>query len=123
MKVFRGGSTVFAGYVDPHGLIDGPWLELQGKRYFPTRDRLKRVEGGYVYMGRADSLVKVGGAYRDLAIFETQVAQLPGVAQVAIVAETEGGLVAYLELEDPRQADGSTTRTQPLKRIEDGAGS
>lgn len=70
-------------------------------------------------MGRADSLVKVGGAYRDLAATEALVTQLPGVAQVAIVVEGDG-LVAYMELEKTREADGTAIRSQPLKRVEDG---
>ena len=44
--------------------------------------------------------------------------QLPGVAQAAIVAENEGALVAYLELDDTRDASGAVTGSQPLKRIE-----
>lgn len=116
------GSTVFAGYVDEFGSIHGPFVDVQGKRYFPTQDRLKRLEeGGYACLGRADSLVKVGGAYRDLATFEAQVGQLPGVAQAAIVAENEGALVAYLELDDTRDASGAVTGSQPLKRIEEQA--
>ena len=72
-----GGSTVLAGYVDEFGSIHGPFVDVQGKRYFPTQDRLKRLEeGGYACLGRADSLVKVGGAYRDLATFEAQVGEL-----------------------------------------------
>ena len=60
-----GGSTVFAGYVDEFGSIHGPFVDVQGKRYFPTQDRLKRLEeGGYACLGRADSLVKVGGLSR-----------------------------------------------------------
>lgn len=49
-----------------------------------------------------------------------QVGQLPGVAQAAIVAENEGALVAYLELDDTRDASGAVTGSQPLKRIEVG---
>ena len=44
--------------------------------------------------------------------------QLPGVAQAAIVAENEGALVAYLELDDTRDASGAVTGSQALKRIE-----
>jgi acyl-coenzyme A synthetase/AMP-(fatty) acid ligase len=48
--------------VDEFGSIHGPFVDVQGKRYFPTQDRLKRLEeGGYACLGRAASLVKVGG--------------------------------------------------------------
>ena len=63
--------------MDERGSIHGPFVDVQGKRYFPTQDRLKRLEeGGYACLGRADSLVKVGGAYRDLATFEAQAREL-----------------------------------------------
>jgi len=121
-ELYLSGSTVFAGYVDNTGSISKSFFrELNGKSYFQTRDRLKRTPatyGGYVYMGRSDSLVKVGGAWRDLDAFEAMVTEIPGVAQCAILADGNE-LVAYLELEKLRQEDGTPKHGPPLKRIQD----
>ena len=75
-ELFLAGETVFAGYVDPGGRMSCQFFQnLDGKRYYGTRDRLKRVPGGLVYLGRTDSLTKTGGAWQDLQAVEAAAAE------------------------------------------------
>lgn len=71
-------------------------------------------------MGRADSLLKIGGAWRDMEAVEATVSALPQIAACAIVADGDE-LSAYLELENPRGADASPARGEPLKRVQERA--
>ena len=92
-EMFLAGPTVFAGYVGADGRISCPnFRYLDAKRYYGTRDRLKRVPGGrgLVYLGRTDSLAKAGGAWQDLEAVEAAAAE---VSQQAL-ASHEGAQVA-----------------------------
>ncbi|CAK9060139.1 unnamed protein product [Durusdinium trenchii] len=141
-ELFLSGSTVFAGYVEETGAVWGFervaliidalgsqisesfFQQVDGRRYFRTRDRLKRLPSSglpaFVYMGRADSLLKIGGAWRDMEAVEATVSALPQIAACAIVADGDE-LSAYLELENPRGADASPARGEPLKRVQERA--
>ena len=75
-ELFLAGPTVFAGYVGADGRLGcTSFQHFNAKQYYGTRDRLKRVPGGLVYLGRTDSLTKAGGAWQDLEAVETAAAE------------------------------------------------
>eukprot|EP00439_Symbiodinium_sp_Y106_P032803 s5686_g3.t3 len=122
-EMFLAGPTVFAGYVGADGRISCPnFRYLDAKRYYGTRDRLKRVPGGrgLVYLGRTDSLAKAGGAWQDLEAVEAAAAEVPGVSAAALVA-CDGSTDAYLVLEDMRDGAGRAREGPPLTAVLDNA--
>ena len=91
-EMFLAGPTVFAGYVGADGRISCPnFRYLDAKRYYGTRDRLKRVPGGrgLVYLGRTDSLAKAGGAWQDLEAVEAAAAEVSQQALAAMKAPNQ----------------------------------
>ncbi|CAE7507863.1 ddaD [Symbiodinium sp. CCMP2592] len=120
-EMFLAGPTVFAGYVGADGRISCPnFRYLDAKRYYGTRDRLKRVPGGrgLVYLGRTDSLAKAGGAWQDLEAVEAAATEVPGVSAAALVA-CDGSTDAYLVLEDMRDGAGRAREGPPLTAVLD----
>jgi len=92
-EMFLSGPTVSPGYVGPDGCVGtGPentaaFVTMHGRRYYRSRDRLRRLHGGgLVYVGRADSLTKRGGAWVDLDASEAKLLALPSVSDVALVS-------------------------------------
>ena len=87
-ELFLTGPTVFAGYVDGAGRIGCTFFKyLDSKRYYGTRDRLKRVPGGgLAYVGRTDSLTKSGGAWQDLSAVEAAAVEVAQQATAQIPA-------------------------------------
>lgn len=85
-ELYLAGPTVSPGYV-----VRG--LEAR-EGYYRTGDRLRRVPRGLVYCGRADSLVKRGGAWLDLEASEQAAQALPGCSAIALVP-SESGLDAF----------------------------
>ncbi|CAE8619725.1 unnamed protein product [Polarella glacialis] len=126
-ELFLAGPTVFQGYVEADGRIgSGPeseaaFCDMDGRRYLKTKDRLKRVPaaagGGLVYLGRADSLAKRGGAWLDLEAAEAAAAALPGVASAAVVEGEGREAEAFLVLENPRSASGLPRCGEPLGQL------
>ena len=93
-EMFLAGPTVFAGYVGADGRISCPnFRYLDAKRYYGTRDRLKRVPGGrgLVYLGRTDSLAKAGGAWQDLEAVEAAAAEVSQQALASHEGTQSGG--------------------------------
>lgn len=72
-------------------LADSPFLPPDAPRPLRTGD-LARLEGaGFVHLGRADGVVKVGGKRVDLAAVTERLLSLPGVADAAVTAVPAGG--------------------------------
>ena len=82
------------GYADADALA---FLEVGGRRYYRSRDRVHRfADGGLVYCGRVDQLAKSGGVWVDLETREAAVAAIDGVKAVAIVADAGSYTVNYV---------------------------
>jgi len=81
--------------------FQGPWVR-SGDRY--SRD----ADGYYVYAGRSDDMLKVGGIYVSPIEIEATLVQHPAVLEVAVVGRKDGhDLVkpaAYVVLKDGEQA-------------------
>lgn len=102
------GATVSPGYVGPDRRVgtgaenENAFTEIEGSRFYRSRDRLRRLHGGgYVYMGRAGTLAKRGGAWIDLEAIEAAVASVPGVSSAAVLASDEVDTFLVLDPERP----------------------
>eukprot|EP00927_Polykrikos_kofoidii_P047935 TRINITY_DN42208_c0_g1_i1.p1 TRINITY_DN42208_c0_g1~~TRINITY_DN42208_c0_g1_i1.p1 ORF type:complete len:1725 (-),score=269.31 TRINITY_DN42208_c0_g1_i1:214-4689(-) len=58
-----------------------------GRRFFRTRDLVRRVPGGVVYKGRADMMVKDKGKWVDMLAVEDGLAQVPGIGAVKLLPD------------------------------------
>ena len=85
------GDSVTVGYwnrtAQNRGVLHG--------RFIATGDQYTRDEqGNYVYLGRADDMLKVGGIWVSPAEVEACIVEMPEVAQAAVVGADAGdGLV------------------------------
>ncbi len=71
--------------VDADGrmLLRSPLLDAALAQPHPTEDRIARVPGGFVHLGRIDDVVKIGSRRVALGEVEARVRALPGVDDVA----------------------------------------
>jgi amino acid adenylation domain-containing protein len=82
---------VALGYHDRPELTAERFIPLRGERAYRTGDLARRApDGTLTFLGRADRQVKVRGFRVELGEVETCLADLPGVAQAAVVARRAG---------------------------------
>ena len=82
---------VALGYHDRPELTAERFGTLRGERAYRTGDLARRrPDGTLTFLGRADRQVKVRGFRVELGEVETCLADLPGVAQAAVVARRAG---------------------------------
>ena len=102
------GPTVSPGCVCPDGRISlerfGATRQVDGKKYLRARDLLCLLpSGGLVYSGRADSLLKHGGAWVDADALQDATLAVRGVTQAAIVP-CATGIDAFVVLQTQQHA-------------------
>lgn len=107
-EMYLAGPTVSPGYVCPDGCVGfhhhGAAALIDGRLYLRTRDMLRLLpHGGLVYAGRADSMMKHGGAWVDADALADAALAVPGVVQAAVIAAPTG-VDAFLVLRDPALA-------------------
>lgn len=82
------GPMVMAGYrKGVEALPDVFHVDKRGRRFFMTRDLVRRTAEGVVYKGRADMMAKVKGKWVDMLDVEDQLSQLPGVRAAKILPD------------------------------------
>jgi amino acid adenylation domain-containing protein len=83
---------VALGYHGKAGLTAGNrFTTVGGERAYRTGDLARRLPNGMLaFLGRADRQVKIRGYRVEIGDVETQLADLPGVAQAAVVARRSG---------------------------------
>eukprot|EP00929_Paragymnodinium_shiwhaense_P029956 TRINITY_DN17063_c0_g1_i1.p1 TRINITY_DN17063_c0_g1~~TRINITY_DN17063_c0_g1_i1.p1 ORF type:complete len:1678 (+),score=343.86 TRINITY_DN17063_c0_g1_i1:108-5141(+) len=91
-ELFIAGPMLMGGYhQSPHSgeaALEDPFVVLEnGKRYFRTRDLVRKLPGGIQYKGRADMMAKHKGKWVDMLAMEDQLAQLQGVKEARLVAD------------------------------------
>ncbi|GHC74447.1 hypothetical protein GCM10007079_08720 [Nocardiopsis terrae] len=105
-ELWIGGPGVARGYwnrpeLTAERFTAHPLLREGGGRYFRTGDLVRTVpEGGMVFLGRADSQVKIRGHRVELAEVEAALERHPGVARGVAYARGEGAharIVAVIE--------------------------
>ncbi|HEY9332130.1 MAG TPA: AMP-binding protein [Streptomyces sp.] len=87
------GPQMTVGYLDPAD-DEGRFLEHEGRRWYRTGDRMRRLPGSdeLIYLGRLDSQVQLQGWRVELAEVDHAVRSCPGVEDALTVAQqVEGG--------------------------------
>jgi acyl-coenzyme A synthetase/AMP-(fatty) acid ligase len=123
-EIHIGGDCLARGYV---GRADStaerfvPDPLTPGARLYRTGDvgRL-RHDGAIEYVGRRDHQVKIRGYRIELGEIEATLGAHPSVAQVAVVADREGGvtrLVAYVATRAGRSASSADLREHAAKTL------
>ena len=86
------GPTIFAGYL---GEAPDPFVEYDGKRWYRTGDLVRRgADGAYIFAGRLQRFVKLGGEMISLPAIESALLETYGAP------EDEGPMLAVLATTD-----------------------
>ncbi|CAM5410439.1 non-ribosomal peptide synthetase [Streptomyces spiroverticillatus] len=105
-ELLIGGDGLAHGYLDRPGLtadrfVPDPFAATPGARLYRTGDLVRRgPDGGLLFVGRADTQVKLHGHRLELGEIETALERLPSVRRAAVTVDGEGArarLVGYLE--------------------------
>ncbi|CAJ1417292.1 unnamed protein product [Effrenium voratum] len=85
------GDMVTPGYFGSESQEES-FVELEGRRYFRTRDLVQRKEDGTLeFRGRADMSMKQGGQWVDLGAKLSALEALSGVEDAALLPDPGGG--------------------------------
>lgn len=90
-----GGSTLGIGYLDSKLTAARFTTDATGKRWYNSGDQVLNENGRWIFKGRTDRQIKLGGRLLCPEEVETLLAQVAGVKEV-VVALTQGQLTAYL---------------------------
>ncbi|HTL82083.1 MAG TPA: amino acid adenylation domain-containing protein [Bacteroidia bacterium] len=109
------GDNVMEGYRDHEEKNDVAFMEIEGKKYYRTGDRVEEdVNGDLVYAGRLDRMIKKRGYRIEPAEVEATLSDLESVVECAVTSEkTPDGftqLVAFLVMNDPEQESVMTIK-------------
>ncbi|MFJ5679589.1 amino acid adenylation domain-containing protein [Streptomyces sp. NPDC093097] len=105
-ELLIGGDGLADGYLGRPGLtaerfVPDPFGTAPGGRLYRTGDLVRRgPDGALLFVGRADTQVKVHGHRIELGEIETALERLPAVRRAAVVVDGAGArarLVGYLE--------------------------
>jgi amino acid adenylation domain-containing protein len=89
--LFAGGESLMAGYWGNPERTREALVEEQGETFYCTNDSVQVEDDGTLrFIGRTDSMVKIGGYRVEPGEIETAVAAIAGVQEVAVVPFTTG---------------------------------
>ncbi|MDF0730621.1 amino acid adenylation domain-containing protein, partial [Pseudomonas entomophila] len=128
-EICIGGAGVARGYMNQPELtaerfVDDPFGDEPGARLYKTGDIGRWREDGLLeYLGRRDFQVKLRGFRIELGEIETQLVQIDGVAEAAVLARQDHGgsqrLVAYLCWEDGAAVEPAELRGRLAESLPD----
>jgi acyl-coenzyme A synthetase/AMP-(fatty) acid ligase len=101
-----------------------PNLETEKDGFFLTGDRVQGdADRGFMLLGRADGIVKVGGKRVDLEGVQTCLKNLPGIADALVLAiptdrARENEIVAVVEAASKEKVDIAAIRQSLADRVE-----
>jgi mycobactin phenyloxazoline synthetase len=95
-ELYIAGPQVAAGYWRDEEETARAFVSVRGDRAYRTGDRAVRTPAGFVFTGRGDRQVKVGGTRIELGDVEAALLSLPGVTGVAALVAA-GRLVGLVE--------------------------
>jgi hypothetical protein len=105
------GAMVSPGYTDSQRSA-AVFLEEGGVRWYCTRDCVERRGSGFVFAGRADDLVKVGGAWVDVREVQRKLEAFPDVAEAHLC-----GRDAFVALRSLRPVGAEGKVLPELRRV------
>lgn len=112
-EIYVAGQCLARGYLNKEALTAQRFIRDQssGRRAYRTGDLGCLVDGQLHYRGRIDRQVKIRGYRVEPDEIEARIAEHPNVAEVAVVAETDGAgnqqLVAHIVWYDRSQPGAS----------------
>ena len=128
-ELLAGGNSLMSGYWNRPEDTQRAFVDLEGKRYYRTGDRVSRAaDGSYLFLGRLDRQVKRRGFRIELGEIETALASHEDILEAAVVAVDDGKLgTAIIAFVRTRSADSVTlveakahcARTLPLYMVPD----
>lgn len=125
-ELYLGGPGLARGY---HGqpartatrFLPDPFAAEPGARMYRTGDRVRRrADGSLLFLGRADSQVKIRGHRVELREVEAAIAGLPDVTEVAVRADSAAGatrLLGYVAAAPAAGLDADTVRRLLADRL------
>lgn len=111
-ELYLSGTQLARGYVGEPAMTAGRFVAdplRHGRRMYRTGDLVRRLpHGGYAFVGRSDTQVKVRGYRIEIGEIETALRRQPGVddAAVSVVRGDSGtSLIGFVVWRDGRAAD------------------
>lgn len=100
-ELYIGGAGVARGYLNRSELTSQRFVNINGDKLYRSGDLARMVsDGSFEYLGRIDHQVKIRGFRIELGEIETSIRKLPGISEVAVIAEkspnNEISLIAYI---------------------------
>jgi thioester reductase-like protein len=106
------GPALALGYVDRPDLEARRFVEREGKRWYRTGDRVRRLDDGSLeFVGRLDRQVKLRGRLVCPEEIEAQLRSVDGVAEAVVEAREDGGPVVLVAWVVPREGASLTVRS------------
>lgn len=128
-EICIGGEGVTLGYHNRPELTDekfvtDPFSARPGAKLYRTGDLGRyRNDGELLHLGRTDFQVKVRGYRIELGEIEVALANLPGIKQAVVVAQTDrsgsSNLVAYVSVAPGERLNWTDVRTSLRERLPD----
>lgn len=120
-ELYVGGLGVARGYVrqpasTAERFVPNPFGP-PGSRMYRTGDRARwRPDGQLEFVGRADQQVKIRGFRVELGEIEAALAEIPGVARMAALAD-QGSIIAYVVHDAGATVDAEAARRTVANRL------
>ncbi|MFC8419577.1 amino acid adenylation domain-containing protein [Streptomyces sp. NPDC057236] len=125
-EIYVSGAGLARGYLGRRALTAGRFVAAPfgeaGERMYRSGDLARRLpDGSLEYLGRADDQVKIRGFRIEPGEIAAVLGDLPGTAQAAVVALSDGPdqtrLVAYVVPESGEQLDVEALRGQAARLL------
>jgi acyl-coenzyme A synthetase/AMP-(fatty) acid ligase len=128
-ELLAGGDSLMSGYWNHPEDTQRAFVNVEGKRYYRTGDRVSRAaDGNYLFLGRLDRQVKRRGFRIELGEIETALTSREDILEAAAVAVEDGKMgtviVAFVRARSVDavtliEAKAHCARTLPLYMVPD----
>ena len=128
-ELLAGGDSLMSGYWNRPEDTQRAFVDVDGKRYYRTGDRVSRAaDGNYLFLGRLDRQIKRRGFRIELGEIETALANREDILEAAVVAVDDGkmgtAIIAFVRsrlagVVSLIEAKAHCARTLPLYMVPD----